>query len=179
MPTFLKIGNLINSHGFVYPALLPTNNISGIAFEINETNREEIHFALQHYIIQLVKRSNDGFINLTIVDTKKMGTNFRLLRKLNKKILSLYVSDEDNQKSVINEHYNKSVTINECLAYYSSLSEYNKKSGHIYPFRILAIADFPHGFNSENLKKLNSLLTNAEETGIFIFNFLHHSINAA
>jgi DNA segregation ATPase FtsK/SpoIIIE, S-DNA-T family len=169
MPSFLKIGNLISKHGTVYPALLPTKDIKGLAFKINDSNREEIHFALQHYALQLIKGSSEGHVNLTVIDTKKMGSNFRLLRKLNKQILPHFVADEDAQRSAIDEQFNKSVSvISECLTHYDSLAEYNQKAGHVQPFRIVLIADFPNGFR-ENLDKVNALLTNADEAGVFVF----------
>lgn len=170
LPTFLKIGNLLNAHGTetFYPALLPLADIKGFAFKLNDTNREEINLALQHYILQIID-GNEDYVNLTVIDSKKMGSNFRMLRKVSKQILPQFVADEDSQKAVLDMQYNKSVSvISECLTHYHSLAQYNEKSGHVQPFRILLIADFPHGFR-ENLDKLNTLLTNADEAGLFIF----------
>jgi hypothetical protein len=137
MPSFLKLGNLLSKYGMVYPALLPTKDIKGLAFRINDSNREEIHLALQHYALQLIKGSREGHVNITVMDTEKMGRNFRLLRKLNKQLLPHFVADEDHQRIVIEEQFNKSVSvISECLTHYDSLGEYNQKSGHVQPFRM-------------------------------------------
>ncbi|MFN0216985.1 MAG: FtsK/SpoIIIE domain-containing protein [Saprospiraceae bacterium] len=168
MPTFLKVGNLIGVNGNNYPALLPLKRFKGLAFKLNDSNREEIHLAIQHYILQIVKQSAEGYVSITAIDTKKMGSNFRNLRRLGKNILSSFVADEENLKSTLDEHHNKSVSvITECLTHFENLADYNAKSGHVQPYRILAIADFPHGFN--NLGKLETMLQNADEAGLFVF----------
>jgi hypothetical protein len=168
LPTYINVGNLIGKDGNNYPALLPLKLIKGIAFEINESNREEIHLAIQHYILQISEASKEGYVNISAIDTKKIGSNFRSLRRLGKNLLSHFVADEENIKNVLDDHHKQSVSIiNECLTNHESIAIYNEKSGHIQPYRILAIADFPHGFN--NFDRLESLLQNADETGVFVF----------
>jgi len=168
MPTFLKVGNLLGVNGNNYHALLPLKRINGLGFKLNDTNREEIHLAIQHYILQIIERSEEGYVSITAIDTKKMGSNFRNLRRLGKNILSSFVADEENLKRVIDEHHSKSVSvITECLTHFENLAAYNEKSGHVQPYRILAIADFPHGFT--NLDRLETMLQNASEAGLFVF----------
>ncbi len=168
LPTYLKIGNLIGEKDNNYPALLPMKGIKGIAFKLNDSNREEIHLAIQHYVLQIAQRSKENHITLTAIDTKRLGSNFRNLRRLNKSLLTHFIADEESVKAALDEHHSKSVSvITECLTHYDSLAAYNQKSGHIQPFRILAIADFPHGF--ANFDRLETLLQNATETGLFVF----------
>ncbi len=168
LPTYLKIGNLIGKGGNNYPALLPMKSIKGIAFKLNDSNREEIHLAVQHYALQIAERSKENHLTLTAIDTKKLGSNFRNLRRLGKNLLVNFVADDESLKTILDEHHSKSVSvITECLTHYDSLAAYNQKSGHIQPFRILAIADFPHGFTS--FDRLETLLQNADEAGLFVF----------
>lgn len=168
LPTYLKIGNLIGKGENNYPALVPLKAIKGIAFELNATNREEVHLAVQHYALQISERSIEGYLALTAIDTKKLGSNFRNLRRLGKNLLTNFVADDEGVKTMLDDHHSKSVSvITECLTHYDSLSDYNEKAGHIQPFRILAIADFPHGF--ANFDRIEALLQNAQETGLFVF----------
>jgi len=168
LPTFLNIGNLIGKGNNSYPALLPLKKIKGIAFQLNDSNREEVHLAIQHYLLQIIERSKEGNTSLTVIDTKKMGSNFRNLRRLGKNILAHFVADAEGIKANLDDHYSKSVSvITECLTNYENLATYNQKSGHVQPYRLLAIADFPDGFN--NLDRLEALLQNADESGIFVF----------
>ena len=168
LPAFLKVGTLLGVASNNYHALLPLKNIKGIAFKLNDTNREEIHLAIQSFILQIIERSPENFANVTVIDTKKMGSNFRPLRKLAAKHLAHFVADDELIKKVLDEHYAKSVrVITECLTQYDTLAEYNMHSGHIEPFRILAIADLPHSFS--NLDRLEALLQNAYEAGVWVF----------
>lgn len=168
LPSFLKLGNLINHNGLIYPCLLPTNRLKGLVFHINDTNREEIHLAIQNYSLQLLNKSKGDIIEMSVFDTKKMGSNFRLLRKLAKQKVPHFCASEDMQSTTLDYHYNKSVSIiNECLTNYKSLAEYNDKSGHQQKYRIVIIADFPFGFR-ENIEKINSILTNADDAGIIL-----------
>lgn len=167
LPPFLKTGNLISITNNLFPALLPLNHMKGIAFSLNDSNREEVHLAIQHYILQILSYLN-GYATIDVVDIKHMGKNFRSFRRLDKKYLTNFVTDEEGLKNLIDYHYNKSVSvIAESTGGSHNLSEHNAKSEHKLPFRILAIADFPHGF--KNTDKFESLLQNAQETGLLTF----------
>jgi DNA segregation ATPase FtsK/SpoIIIE, S-DNA-T family len=167
---YIKIGNLIGlNNSTFYPALIPLEGIdAGFVFELNDSNREEINLALQYYALDIISRSESDSFRITVADPKGMGSNFRFMRKFDKHVLTRFAADIDNTKDLLNVEYNKSVQIiSECLTHYHSLSEYNTKSGHIYPYRIMIIADFPYGF-TESLDKFTTFLENAKQTGLLV-----------
>lgn len=168
LPAFLKVGNLLGKGDSCYPALLPLNEVKGIAFQLNDTNREEVHLALQYYVLRILKDSPEGHVSVTVIDTKKMGSNFRQISRLKKDILTRVVADVDEVADVISKMSNKSISIiRECLTHHENLADYNERSGNIEPYRILLISDFPHGFN--DLDKLENLIQTAQETGLHVF----------
>ncbi len=169
LPDFLKIGNLKKESGLVFPALIPLSEIKGLAFELNDSNREEVNLTLQSIALQLIQQLDHRYFEFTIIDPKKMGTNFKYLRRLSKKYIKELVYDDEAIKSCINSNFNKSISIiNECTTHYDSLEEYNQESGNIQPFRFFFIADFPYGFK-DSMDKLVTLIHNNQESGAYFF----------
>lgn len=170
LPTFLKIGNLLTANSSVYyPALLPLNQINGLAFKLNQTNRDEIHLAIQNYVFQMLSRSPMGIFEIYVFDAKKLGANFRLIRRLGKSSVSRFVADSNQATDLVSNLQDKSRTIiAECLTRYATLGDYNKHSGYVHPYRILLLGDFPHGCLNE-LEQIHTLITNAKESGLFVF----------
>lgn len=165
---FLKIGNLIGKSNNVYPALVNLVNENAIAFKLNDSNRDEIHLAIQNYVLQILERSKRGSVELSVVDIEKMGANFRLLRRLDNTLLKDFVADKDGFKEFLGKQHDKSVSvITECLTNYENLADYNNQSGHVVPFRIIILADFPNLYS--NFEKFETILKNAKEAGIFVF----------
>lgn len=176
VPDLIKVGNLI-SEKFNYPALLPISKIKGLAFELNDTNREEINLTIENIALQIYNQMNSDYFNFTLIDPKNLGGNFQNLRRLNKETIGNIIFDEDEIRNSIKYHYNQSVkVINECLIHYSSIEDYNNKTGEKQPFRFLFIADFPYGFK-DSLDKLNTILHNNLEAGVFIFMTYDKSID--
>lgn len=167
LPEFLKIGNLIVDTDLCFPALFPISRIKGIAFSLNDSNREEVHLAIQHYILQLLHYLK-GFVSVDVVDIKQMGKNFKNFRRLGKEYLNNFITDEESLKDLIDYHYNKSVSIiADSLGSAANLSEHNANSDYKQSFRIIVIADFPYGFR--NTEKFELLLQNAQEAGLLVF----------
>ncbi len=169
LPKLFKIGNLLHKNGLVFPALIPMKDIKGIAFELSDTNREKVHLCLQHIALQIIHQLNSKLCEITIIDPKKMGGNFRFIRKLGANIIGDLIYDEQGIKKSINKHFEKSISIiNECLMFYANLDDYNRETGGGQPYRFVFIADFPYGFK-DCVDKLNTLIHNNQEAGIFFF----------
>jgi hypothetical protein len=169
LPSLFKIGNLLHSNSLTFPALIPMQNLKGIAFELNSTNREEIHLCLQHIALQIIHQLDPKLCKVTIIDPKKMGSNFRFIRKLSNSSVGELIYDEEGIKKNINNHFEKSISIiNECLIHYANLDDYNKDTDGSQPYRFVFIADFPYGFR-DCIDKLSTLIHNNQEAGIFFF----------
>lgn len=168
LPEFIKVGNLI-SETINYPALIPLQKIKGLAFELNDSNREEINLTIEHIALQLINQIESQYFKFTIIDPKKLGSNFQHLRRLDNKIIGNIVFEEEEIRKSISYHFNESVkVVNECLIHYSSIEDYNKQTGEKQPFRFIFISDFPYGFK-DSLDKLNTILHNNSEAGVFVF----------
>ena len=105
LPEFIKIGNLI-SETINYPALIPLQKIKGLAFEINDTNREEINLTIEHIALQLINQIDSNYFKFTIIDPKKLGSNFQHLRRLDNNIIGNIVFEEDEIRKSISYHFN-------------------------------------------------------------------------
>ena len=168
LPEFIKVGNLI-SETINYPALVPLQKIKGLIFEINDSNREEINLTIEHIALQLINQIDSQYFKFTIIDPKKLGSNFQHLRRLDSKIIGNIVFEEEEIRKSISYHFNESVkVVNECLIHYNSIEDYNKQTGEKQPFRFIFISDFPYGFK-DSLDKLNTILHNNSEAGVFVF----------
>lgn len=168
LPEFIKVGNLI-SETINYPALIPLQKIKGLAFELNDSNREEINLTIEHIALQLINQIESQYFKFTIIDPKKLGSNFQHLRRLDNKIIGNIVFEEEEIRKSISYHFNESVkVVNECLIHYNSIEDYNKQTGEKQPFRFIFISDFPYGFK-DSLDKLNTILHNNSEAGVFVF----------
>ncbi len=168
LPEFIKVGNLI-SETINYPALVPLQKIKGLVFEINDSNREEINLTIEHIALQLINQIDSQYFKFTIIDPKKLGSNFQHLRRLDSKIIGNIVFEEEEIRKSISYHFNESVkVVNECLIHYNSIEDYNKQTGEKQPFRFIFISDFPYGFK-DSLDKLNTILHNNSEAGVFVF----------
>lgn len=169
LPELFKIGNLLHPNGMSFPALIPLKDIKGLAFELNDTNREEIHLCIQHIALQIIHQLNPKLCKITVIDPKKMGSNFRFIRKLSRANVGELIYDDEGIKKSINNHFDKSISIiNECLIHYPHLDAYNEKTGGEQPYRFIFIADFPYGFK-DCIDKLNTLIHNNQEAGVFFF----------
>jgi len=168
LPEFIKVGNLI-SETINYPALIPLQKIKGLAFELNDSNREEINLTIEHIALQIINQIDNQYFKFTIIDPKKLGSNFQHLRRLDNKLIGNIVFEEEEIRKSISYHFNESVkVVNECLIHYNSIEDYNKQTGEKQPFRFIFISDFPYGFK-DSLDKLNTILHNNSEAGVFVF----------
>lgn len=176
LPEFIKVGNLI-SETINYPALIPLQKIKGLAFELNDSNREEINLTIEHIALQIINQIDNQYFKFTIIDPKKLGSNFQHLRRLDNKLIGNIVFEEEEIRKSISYHFNESVkVVNECLIHYNSIEDYNKQTGEKQPFRFIFISDFPYGFK-DSLDKLNTILHNNSEAGVFVFMTYDTTIN--
>jgi DNA segregation ATPase FtsK/SpoIIIE, S-DNA-T family len=168
LPDLFKVGNLVG-RGLPIPCLFPFENFKGLAFELNDTNRDECNLTLQHIAMQFIQQLDPRVCNITLIDPLKMGNSFKFIKKLGKQYIDDTVFDEEAIKSSISKQFDKSVSvISECLTHFHSLSDYNLKSGAFQAFRFVFISDFPYGFR-DSLDKLKTIIHNGSEAGIFFF----------
>lgn len=162
-PEYIKIGN-ITKGGYKAPAMFPLADIKGIAFELNETNRDELNRTIESLALQIISQMDASYYDFTIFDARKMGNNFKFIRRIKDAIV-----DSEEVKSAVSSIYNESIRVmNECVVNYDNIEEYNSATSEKQPFRFLFIADFPYGFK-ESFEKVSAILNTAKESGLFIF----------
>lgn len=175
-PKYLKVGNLVNETN-TFPCLLETPYLNGIAFYLNETNREEVNFTMEHIALQIVEQMKDEYCEVTLIDPMNLGANFRYLRRLHKNILKEKVYQEEAITECINRNYQDSVrVINECLTNFKNLEDYNLNSGSKQKLRVILISDFPHSFKT-CFREIKTILTNAKDGGILILMSINRVYN--
>jgi DNA segregation ATPase FtsK/SpoIIIE, S-DNA-T family len=168
LPDLFKIGNLVG-RGLPMPCLFPFENFKGLAFELNDTNREECNLTLQHIALQFIQQLDPRVCNITLIDPLKMGNSFKFIKRLGKQYIDETVFDEETIRTATAKQFDKSVSvISECSTHFDSVSDYNLKSGAFQPFRFVFISDFPYGFR-DSLDKLKTIIHNGNEAGIFFF----------
>ena len=123
---------------------------------------------MEHIALQILEQMKQQYCEITIIDPLQLGSNFRNVRRLHKKVLFEKVFEEQAIEKCVQLNYNKTVSvINECLLHFNSIEDYNKNSGHKQPYRIILISDFPHSFRN-CIKELNTILMNAKDAGVFV-----------
>ena len=176
VPEYLKIGEL-TSTTLNYPALFPLSKSRGVALELNDTNREQLHATLEDIALQLISQMHPDYYEFTIIDPRRLGGSFKHLKRLNKNNINTVIYDTDDLKKNIQSHYQESIRIiNECLTHHSSINAYNEATGEPQAYRFLFLADFPFGFR-DCLDKWHTLLHNSIEAGVFVFMTYDKSIN--
>lgn len=166
LPDFFKIGILIG-HEFAVSGLYSSAD-KGILFELNRSNREEVNLTMENIALQVLQNTDNDYLNFTIIDPKKLGSNFRFLRRFKSHMNMELVFQRDHVIKSIDQHLNNSIrVINECLTHHKDIADYNLKTGEKEPYRMIFIADFPYGFE-DVLSQFNTILTNSKEAGVFV-----------
>lgn len=166
IPDFFKIG-IVVGHEFAYSGLYSSND-KGILFELNSSNREEINLTIENIALQILQKTDNDYLNFTIIDPKKLGSNFRFLRRFKSHMNMELVFQRDQVTKTVENHLDNSIrVINECLTHHKDIADYNLKTGEKEPHRMIFIADFPYGFE-DVFSQFNTILTNSKEAGVFV-----------
>jgi hypothetical protein len=173
VPLVLKIGKIqknSDNKSLIFPALIPFANSKGICIEVDETNRDIIHTFMQSLCLQIINQLPLELCKISLIDTKNLGANFRIIKNLDKSIIGNgIIVDENNIRTILDEHFNHATQIiQDYLTYHKSLSEYNIESGHTEPYRFLFISNFPYKFSKDSIDKITTLLDNSKTAGIHV-----------
>lgn len=184
-PTVLNAGNILEWQEIqgsrIYkktefeiraPMLLPVG-YNAIGFVNNIKYSKEIHSILESMAMKVIAAIPDGLFRVTIIDKDATGASFGNLIMFNGKITESKIISKDDEISIeMQELRNTYQRVAKNLAYngFDSVESYNKTTEEIpQPYKIIMIANFPHGFDKESAENLLSLLEAPEKAGYYFF----------
>ncbi|TAH30103.1 MAG: DNA translocase FtsK [Cytophagales bacterium] len=173
VPSVIKIGNIaknISNKQINFPAFIPFAKSKGICIEVSDFNKDTCHILLQDICLQLIKQLPTDLCKVSLIDTKNLGANFRIIKSLNNSIIGNgIVVDDSSIKHILDENFNRATQIiQDYLTEFRSLSEYNQKSGQFEPYRFIFISNFPYKFTKDNIEKIITLLENSSQAGLYV-----------
>lgn len=180
IPRLIRIGVLADHVPLVsgqalsieVPALLPVLGHGGVVLSGTGAPLESAREALCGILLRLLAALPSGRLRLTLVDHAHKGRAFTNLLKLHKTILGDMVwhepRDIDEALKGLIEH--TSTIIQKYLTnQYPDLEAYNAAAVDVgEPYRVLAIADFPAGFDQAAAERVLSIARNGRSVGVYV-----------
>lgn len=167
----MTIGNNL-SRSYVLPALLPVLGHGSVLFSGSGAMLDAARAALTGLLLRLLAALPPGRLRLTLADHAHKGRAFSSLLNLHKTLIGDMVWHEprhidDALKGLI-EHM--STVIQKYLTnQFIDLDAYNEAAiDTLEPYRILAISDFPAGFNRESAERVLSIARNGRQVGVYV-----------
>lgn len=154
------------------PMLIPTG-YSAIGFVNNIKYSKEIHTILETMAMKVIGAIPDGLFRVAIIDKDATGASFSNFMMFNGKITeSKIISKDDEIAFEMQELRDTYQRVAKNLAHngFRSVEEYNRTTEEIpQPYKIIMIANFPHGFDKEAAENLLALLESPEKAGYYFF----------
>jgi S-DNA-T family DNA segregation ATPase FtsK/SpoIIIE len=158
---------------FTLPAMLDLRRKASVVFRVGEEGRDEAVDWLQAIMLRMFTSIPPSRVRFTIVDPVGLGRNFSSfmhLSEIDEQIISTRIWTDSAQIETrlkdLTEHME-----NVILAYlrndYPTIEEYNAQAGEVAePYRVLVIANFPHGFTEPALKSLMNIVSSGSRVGV-------------
>lgn len=156
------------------PALLRFPQPGSMILKASDEGRDAAVLTLRHAAMQFLTSFPPGKVRMTLIDPVGLGENFSAL---------MHLADYD-ERLVGNRIWTETGHINQRLAdltehmenviqtylrnEYASIQEYNEAAGEVAePFRLLIIANFPHRFSEDAMRRLVSIVNGGARCGIY------------
>ncbi|MEM8737375.1 MAG: FtsK/SpoIIIE domain-containing protein [Planctomycetota bacterium] len=168
----------------VVPALLSGPEERSLLIAAPPERRDEGLGMLTSVVMRLLSTLPPGRAKFTLIDPVGLGESFGGLMHLADYEASLVngrVWSEpahiDRRLTDLTDHMGQ--MIQKYLRNdYASIDAYNQQAGELAePYRFLVAADYPHGFTSEALARLNSIASSGARSGVFVL--LLHDVRHA
>jgi len=180
VPRLLRVGTLSDvvsigngkSHRLDVPALIPLFGHASVVFSAAGARLDSARDAMSGLLLRALAALPAGRVRLTLADHAHKGQAFSNLLELHKTIRGDMVWHEPRDigeaiKGLI-EHM--STVIQKYLTnQYADLEAYNAAAVDLVePYRILAIADFPAGFDKNLADRVLSIARNGRRVGVYV-----------
>lgn len=160
------------SYSYSHPALVPVLGVGNVVLRSPTALREVAAVGLQSLILRLLATTTPGKVRLTLIDAAGFGQNFASLMRLPELVRGAqawhHPRDIERELGLLTAKL--STIVQERLTNeYPDILAYNRSAGVVAePFRVLAIANLPAGFNDRLWDHVVSLAENGPRAGIHV-----------
>jgi len=154
------------------PAYLPIIARGGTAILAEGKDLDAARDALQSILVRLIAALPPGLLRLTLVDQLGVGNNFALLTPFHEVIRGAMVWHDPKQISNALEsliEHMAMVTQKYLTTTFENIEAYNESQGVVEEaYRVLAIANFPAGFDKHTAEQVVSIAQNGPRSGVYV-----------
>jgi len=155
------------------PALLPLDELSGICYLYDSSDKELINNSLQTTILHLAAALPKGLCHVIAYDPIGLGSNLIALSNVSSKITggSIITDSREFTTALINVRNHIPTIIQKVLGFkYKNLNlvDYNKENDHQEPYTILVLSDFPNNYTREQFDLVTQILKNGRQAGVYV-----------
>lgn len=155
------------------PALLPLDELSGLCFLYDSSDKELINNSLQTIVLHLAAALPKGLCHVIAYDPIGLGSNLIALSNVSSKITggSIITDSREFTTALINVRNLIPTIIQKVLGFkYKNftLVDYNKENDHQEPYTILVLSDFPNNYTREQFELVTQILKNGRPAGVYV-----------
>ncbi len=154
------------------PAHLPIIARGGTVILAEGKDLDDARDALQSMLVRLIAALSPGALRLTLVDQLGVGNNFALLTPFHENIRGAMVWHDPKQISHALESliaHMAMVTQKYLTTEFQNIEAYNESQGVVAEaYRVLAIANFPAGFEKHTAEQVVSIAQNGPRSGVYV-----------
>jgi hypothetical protein len=155
-----------------FPALVPIIGRGGLILLAEGKQLDEAESALQSIAVRLIAALPPGLMRLTLVDHLGVGNSFSLLTPFHEVIRGPMVWHDPRQiTSALDALIEQMAMVTQkyLKTRYTDIETYNEDQGVVEePYRVLAIANFPAGFDANTAKQVISIAQNGPRSGMYV-----------
>lgn len=161
-----------DSQSVALSAMVPVVGRGGCVMIAEGKELDAARDALQSILVRLIASLPPGSLRLTLVDQLGVGNNFALLTPFHEVIRGQMVWHDPKQignalDSLI-EHM-AMVTQKYLTTSFANIEQYNESQGVVEEaYRVLAIANFPAGFDRNTAEQVVSIAQNGPRSGVYV-----------
>jgi hypothetical protein len=154
------------------PAMVPILGRGGCVLLAEGKQLDAARNALQSILVRMIAALPAGSLRLTLVDQLGVGNNFALLTPFHDVIRGRMVWHDPkqiaNELDALIEHM-AMVTQKYLRTAFTNIEAYNESQGVVEePYRVLAIANFPAGFDKSSAEQVVSIAQNGPRSGVYV-----------
>lgn len=155
------------------PALLPLDDLKGICFLYDSSDKELINNSLQTTVLHLAAALPKGLCHITAYDPIGLGSNLIALSNVSSKITGgrIITDSREFSTALTNVRNHIPTVIQKVLGFkYKNLNlvDYNKENDHQEPYTILVLSDYPNNYTRDQFEMIQQILKNGRQAGVYV-----------
>jgi hypothetical protein len=160
---------------FAVPAALSLPRHASLVVHFDRAGRDKAIQTIQTVMVRLLTNLPAGRARFTLIDPVGLGQNFAGFMHLADHDEALvggriWTESEhiDQRLADLTEHM-ETVIQKYLRNEYQTIDEYNAQAGELAePYRYLVVADFPHNFSAEAVRRMNSIASTGARCGVYL-----------